>query len=148
MNQSRYFLPHIFALSTNSPFWLGRNTGLEELSAARSSSASRAPASRTYFDSPREFESYVKLLVKTGCIDNAKKIWWDIRLHPFFDTLEFRICDMPMRVDETIALAALIQAVCAKLYKLSSRTSASASTAACSSTRTSGAPAATASTAS
>jgi carboxylate-amine ligase len=71
-----------------------------------------------YFTSHGEYESFVKLLIKTGCIDNAKKIWWDIRPHPFFNTIEFRICDIPMRVDETIALAALIQATVAKLYKL------------------------------
>ena len=53
----------------------------------------------------------MKLLVSTNCIDNAKKIWWDIRLHPFFDTIEFRICDAQSRVDDTIALAALMQAI-------------------------------------
>jgi len=71
-----------------------------------------------YFPSWGEYENYIKLLVKTNSIDNAKKIWWDIRPHPFFDTLEFRVCDIPMRLDETIALAALIQATVAKLYKL------------------------------
>src|SRR3989442_1504431 len=71
-----------------------------------------------YFPSWGEYESFIKLLIKTNCIDNAKKIWWDIRPHPFFNTLEFRVCDIPMRVDETIALAALIQATVAKLYKL------------------------------
>src|SRR5205085_1257510 len=71
-----------------------------------------------YFPSWGEYENFVKLLIKTNCIDNAKKIWWDIRPHPFFDTLEFRVCDIPMRVDETIALAALIQATIVKLYKL------------------------------
>jgi carboxylate-amine ligase len=60
----------------------------------------------------------LKLLIKTGCVDNAKKIWWDIRLHPFFDTLEIRICDAQSRVDDTLALAALIQAVVVKLHKL------------------------------
>ncbi len=58
--------------------------------------------------------------MKTNSIDNAKKIWWDIRPHPYFNTLEFRICDIPMRAEETIALAALIQATVAKLYKLHS----------------------------
>ena len=71
-----------------------------------------------YFPSWGEYENYVKLLVKTNSIDNAKKIWWDMRPHPFFNTLEFRVCDLPMRVDETIALAALIQATVVKLYKL------------------------------
>ena len=117
MNQARYFLPHIYALSVNSPFWVGQDTGLERLSAqsVRAFSAHR--------DSRRvrilsEYEDYCKLLVKTGCIDNAKKIWWDIRLHPFFDTLEVRVCDAQTRVDDTLAIAALIQAVIAKLYKL------------------------------
>jgi len=71
-----------------------------------------------YFPSWGEYERFVDLLVKTNCIDNAKKIWWDIRPHPNFPTLEFRICDVPMRADETIAIAALIQATIAKLYKL------------------------------
>jgi carboxylate-amine ligase len=65
-----------------------------------------------------EYEDYLQLLVATGCIDNAKKIWWDIRLHPFFNTIEFRICDAQSRVDDTIALAALMQAIVLKLHKL------------------------------
>ena len=117
MNAARYFLPHIFALSTNSPFWLGRNTGLKSY---RNKVFDRFPRTGIpdYFGSITEYDNFVKLLVKTGCIDNAKKIWWDIRVHPNFDTLEFRVCDLPMRVDETICLAALMQAIVAKLYKL------------------------------
>jgi carboxylate-amine ligase len=117
MNSARYFLPHIFALSTSSPFWQGRNTGFKSF---RSKVFERFPRTGIpdHFGSLSEYEDYIKLLVKTRCIDNAKKIWWDVRLHPFFNTLEFRICDVPMRVDETIALAALIQAVTVKLYKL------------------------------
>lgn len=117
MNAARYFLPHIFALSTNSPFWQGRNTGLKSI---RSKIFDRFPRTGIpdYFTSLSEYDNYIKLLIKTGCIDNAKKIWWDIRMHPFFNTLEYRICDVPMRVEETIALAALIQAVTAKLHKL------------------------------
>jgi carboxylate-amine ligase len=60
----------------------------------------------------------VDLLVKTGCIDNAKKIWWDVRAHPFFDTVEVRVCDMTTRIDDTVAMAALIQAIMGKLYML------------------------------
>src|SRR5258708_12802707 len=71
-----------------------------------------------YFSSASEYESYVNLLIKTKCIDNGRKIWWDVRPHPFFPTLEFRICDIPSRIDETIAIAALFQAIFAKLYKL------------------------------
>jgi len=117
MNHARYFLPHILALSTNSPFWLGMNTGLKSY---RCKVFDKFPRTNIpdYFPSWGEYENFIKLLIKTNCIDNAKKIWWDIRPHPFFNTLEFRICDIPMRADETIALAALIQATIAKLYKL------------------------------
>ena len=117
MNQARYFLPHLYALSVNSPFWLGQNTGLK---AYRQMIFERFPRTGIpdAFESLSEYEDYLKLLVSTGCIDNAKKIWWDIRLHPFFDTIEFRICDAQSRVDDTIALAALMQAIVAKLFKL------------------------------
>ena len=70
------------------------------------------------FESLSEYEDFLKLLIKTGCVDNAKKIWWDIRLHPFFDTLEIRICDAQSRVDDTAAMAAVIQAIVVKLHKL------------------------------
>lgn len=117
LNQARYFLPHIFALSANSPFWLGRNTGFK---AYRTKVFDKFPRTGIpdYFGSVAEYDSYINLLIKTKCIDNGKKIWWDLRLHPFFDTIEFRICDVPMRIDETIALAALMQAITAKLFKL------------------------------
>ena len=73
------------------------------------------------FASYSEFESYVNLLIKTNCIDNAKKIWWDIRPHPFFSTVEVRACDIPLRAQESIAIAALIQATACKLWHLHSR---------------------------
>src|SRR3954467_7466239 len=117
MNAARYFLPHILALSTNSPFWLGMDTGLKSYRCKVFDKFPRTNIPDT-FQSWGEYERFVNLLVKTNCIDNAKKIWWDIRPHPHFPTLEFRICDMPMRADETIAIAALIQATIAKLYKL------------------------------
>ena len=79
------------------------------------------PAYPNTFDSIEAYDNYIKLLVKTNCIDNAKKIWWDLRVHPFFNTVEFRICDVPMTVQETIAIAALFQAICAKIYKLRSK---------------------------
>ncbi len=120
MNQLRYFLPHLLALSTNSPFWIGMNTGLKSY---RTKVFDRFPRTNIpdTFDSWAAFESYVNLLVRTNCIDNAKKIWWDIRPHPHFATLEFRICDIPMRVDETLAIAALMQATVVKLYRLHSK---------------------------
>lgn len=117
MNAARYFVPHVLAFSTNSPFWLGRNTGLKS---ARSSIFKKFPriGIPDYFSSWSEYENFIHLLVKTNCIDNGKKIWWDIRPHPFYSTLEFRAFDIPMRVDETVAIAALIQAIVAKLYSL------------------------------
>lgn len=117
MNAARYFLPHVLALSTSSPFWIGRNTGLKSY---RSEVFKQFPRTDIpdYFNSWSEYDAYVNLLVKTRCIDNGKKIWWDVRPHPFYPTLEFRICDIPSRVDETIAIAALFQAIVAKLHKL------------------------------
>jgi carboxylate-amine ligase len=117
MNAARYFLPHVLALSTSSPFWIGVKTGLKSY---RCEVFKKFPRTDIpdYFSSYSEYENYVSLLVKTNCIDNPKKIWWDVRPHPNFPTLEFRICDLPSRVDEVVALAALFQAITAKLYKL------------------------------
>ncbi len=117
MNEARYFVPHILALSSNSPFWMGMDTGLKSY---RCKVFDKFPRTNLpdFFTSWGEYETFIKLLVKTNCIDNPKKIWWDIRPHPFFPTLEFRMCDVPMRVDETLAIAALIQATVVKLYKL------------------------------
>src|SRR5574343_696888 len=116
-NSARYFLPHVYALSTNSPFWEGRVTGYKSF---RTKVFDKFPRTGIpdYFESIEAYENYVKLLVKTNCIDNAKKIWWDLRVHPFFNTVEFRICDIPMNIMETMTIAALFQAICAKIYKL------------------------------
>ena len=116
-NSARYFLPHIFALSTNSPFWEGRSTGYKSY---RTKIFDKFPRTGIpdFFDTIEAYDNYVKILVKTKCIDNAKKIWWDLRVHPFFNTVEFRICDVPLTVFETITIAALFQAICAKIYKL------------------------------
>src|SRR5947199_3113982 len=117
MNAARYFLPHVLALTTSSPFWMGHNTGLKSY---RTEIFKQFPRTDIpdHFDSYSGFQRYIDLLIKTGCIDNGKKIWWDIRPHPFFPTLEFRICDIPTRVDDTIAIAALFQAIVAKLDRL------------------------------
>ena len=119
-NSARYFLPHVYALSTNSPFWEGRLTGYKSY---RTKVFDKFPRTGIpdYFESIEAYEAYVNLLIKTNCIDNAKKIWWDLRVHPFFNTVEFRICDVPLTTDETIAITALFQAICAKLYKLRSQ---------------------------
>ncbi|HEX8853389.1 MAG TPA: carboxylate-amine ligase [Pyrinomonadaceae bacterium] len=117
MNAARYFLPHVLALTTSSPFWLGINTGLKSY---RSEVFKKFPRTDIpdHFDSYSSFARYIELLVKTGCIDDGKKIWWDVRPHPYFPTLEFRICDIPTRVDDTIAICALFQAIVCKLDRL------------------------------
>ena len=117
MNSMRYFLPHILALSTNSPFWMGMNTGFKSYRCKVFERFPRTGIPDT-FSNWSDYENFVALLVRTNCIDNGKKIWWDIRPHPFFPTLEVRVCDIPMRLDETLAIAALIQATVAMLYKL------------------------------
>jgi carboxylate-amine ligase len=117
MNIARYFLPHLYALSTNSPFWEGRETGFKSF---RSKIFDKFPRTGIppYFASVGEYDKFIDVLVKTNCIDNGKKIWWDIRLHPFYPTVEFRICDMVLTVDEVVCIASLMQCVIAKLYKL------------------------------
>ncbi|MGA9775522.1 MAG: carboxylate-amine ligase [Candidatus Dormiibacterota bacterium] len=116
-NEARYFLPHLLALSTSSPFWMGRETGLKSY---RSVVWSRFPRTGIppEFSSHGEFQDYVDLLVRTGCVDNGKKIWWDLRPHVLYPTLEFRVCDAATRVEEVLCLAGLIQAICTKLIKL------------------------------
>jgi len=117
MNQARYFLPHLLALSTSSPFWQGRDTGMRSY---RSIVFENLPRTGP----PPDFSSYAELqrtiavLIKTGCFDEPTKIWWDIRPHPNFPTLEFRITDICTRVDEAVCLAAVVQAIVAKLIRL------------------------------
>jgi carboxylate-amine ligase len=120
MNEARYFLPHLLALSTSSPFWMGHDTGLKSY---RTAVFRRFPRTGIpdRFESWSEYQEYIKLLVELNCLDNARKIWWDIRPHPTFGTLEFRICDVPTAPRATIAIAALAQAVIVKLYKLRTR---------------------------
>src|SRR6202049_4586187 len=116
-DSTRYFLPHIYALSTNPPFGEGRKTGYKSY---RTKVFDKFPRTGIpdYFESIEAYDRYVNLLIKTNCIDNAKKIWWDLRVHPFFNTVEFRVCDIPMTVQDTISIAPLFQGICANLYKL------------------------------
>jgi carboxylate-amine ligase len=115
MNQACYFC-HIFALSTNSPF------GKADIPAKsfRTKVFDKFPRTGLpeYFESVASYDNFLETLVNTNCIDNPKKIWWDLRLHPFYDTIEFRICDMSLTVEETMCIVSVIQAVVAKLYKL------------------------------
>lgn len=117
MNVVRYMLPHILALSTSSPFWLGRRTGLKSY---RSVIFEDFPRSGIpdICRSVADYDNLVSTLVNTGCIPDASKIWWDVRPHHKYPTLEFRICDICTRIDEAIALVALFQALVLWLWKL------------------------------
>ena len=117
MNVVRYMLPHILALSTSSPFWLGRNTGLKSYRSVVFEDFPRSgipDICRTVAD----YDNLVRSLVNVGVIPDASKIWWDVRPHPKYPTLEFRICDICTRVDEAIAIAAVFQAIVLWLWKL------------------------------
>jgi carboxylate-amine ligase len=120
MNAARYFLPHLLALSTSSPFWMGRDTGLKSY---RTTIFRRFPRTGVpdHFSSWSEYENYIKLLVELHCIDDARKIWWDVRPHPMFGTLEFRVCDVTTRPEAAVMIAALTQAIIVKLHKLYTR---------------------------
>ena len=117
MNEVRYFLPHLLALSTSSPFWMGRDTGLKSY---RTTIFRRFPRTGVpdHFESWSEYENYIQLLVDLHSIDDAKKIWWDVRPHPTFGTLEFRVCDVPTSPEAAVMLGALVQAIVVKLYNL------------------------------
>jgi len=117
MNQSRYFLPHLLALSTSSPFWQGRDTGLKSYRTIILGSLPRAGLPPS-FSSWAEYERFVSTLVETGCIDEPTKIWWDMRPNPKYPTLEFRFPDICTKVDEAVCLAALVLGLVAKLVKL------------------------------
>lgn len=117
MNVTRYILPHLLAISASSPFWMGRNTGFKSYRSVVFSTFPRTGVPPS-FHSAGEFERYVNLLINTGCIDNGKKIWWDLRPHPFYNTLEFRVCDVATRVDECLALAATMQAFVVKFFRM------------------------------
>jgi carboxylate-amine ligase len=117
MNVARYFVPHILCLSASSPFWMGRNTGLQSY---RSIIFRHFPRSGIppLFGSWSELTGLVDTLVETNCIPDGTKLWWDVRPNWKYPTLEFRVCDVCTRVDEAVCVAALFQALIAKLWKL------------------------------
>jgi carboxylate-amine ligase len=120
MNQARYFIPHLLALSTSSPFWHGRNTGLKSYRSVIFEALPRTGIPHS-FRSWAEYKRYERTLEQVGAFgkqDKRAKIWWDIRPHPVFDTLEFRITDICTKIEECVCMAALFQAICAKLVKL------------------------------
>lgn len=117
LNAARYVLPHILCLSTSSPFWFGRNTGLHSYRSIVFKNFPRTGVPRI-LQGWSDYEDLVDTLVKTRSIPDGSKIWWDVRPHHVYPTLEFRICDVNTRVDEAICVAAILQAVVAKMWKL------------------------------
>ncbi len=117
MNQIVYFLPHLLALSTSSPFWQGENTGLKSY---RMSVWDEMPRTGLpyFFDSFPEFQRHVDVLVSAGVIEDGTKVWWDVRPSARYPTLEMRICDVCTRVDDALAVAALFQCLLRMLYRL------------------------------
>ena len=117
MNQAAYFLPHLLALSTSSPFWEGHATGLK---AYRPTIFGDLPRSGLpeYFASADEWHHMLRLLAQTGLCDDPTKIWWDVRPSVRFPTLELRICDVCTRLEDALSIAALWQSILATLYRL------------------------------
>jgi carboxylate-amine ligase len=120
MNTVRYTLPHILALTTSSPFWSGRHTGLKSYRSIVFEDLPRTGLPET-FPSWAAFERFVQRLVNTGCIADGSKIWWDVRPHYAFPTLEFRVPDICTRAEEAVAVAALLQAIVAWMWDLRRR---------------------------
>jgi carboxylate-amine ligase len=117
MNTVRYVLPHILALTASSPFWSGRHTGLKSYRSIVFEDLPRTGLPET-FSSWAAFERFVQRLVNTGCIADGSKIWWDVRPHYAFPTLEFRVPDICTRAEDAVAVAALLQAVVAWMWDL------------------------------
>ncbi|MBT2130751.1 carboxylate-amine ligase [Aliiroseovarius lamellibrachiae] len=117
MNQLSYFLPHLLALSSSSPFWQGEDTGLASY---RLSVFDNLPRTGLppHLSSWSEYERSVQALVDIGVIEDSSKIWWDLRPSARFPTLEARICDVQPRLEHTLSLAALIQALTRMLWRL------------------------------
>jgi carboxylate-amine ligase len=117
MNVARYFVPHVLTLSTSSPFWMGRDTGLKSYRSIIFRNFPRTgipPVLNSWTD----YAALVDTMVRTGCVPNASKIWWDVRPNHSYPTLEFRVCDVCTRIDEAVCVAAILQAIVAKLWKL------------------------------
>jgi glutamate---cysteine ligase / carboxylate-amine ligase len=117
MNQARNYLAPLLALSASSPFWEGRETGLSSYRSIIFRSFPRTGIPPT-FNSNKHFEETLATLVESGCIEDGSKLWWDIRPSAKYPTLEFRIFDVCTRVEESLCIAALTQALLAKLYRL------------------------------
>ena len=117
LNVIRYLLPHMLCLASSSPFWMGRNTGLKSYRSIVFRNFPRSGIPRT-FSSWSDYEYFVNTLVATNTIPDGSKIWWDVRPNWSYPTLEFRVCDVCTRVEEAVCIAAIFQAIIAKLWRL------------------------------
>ncbi len=117
MNQMAYFLPHLLALSCSSPFWEGRDTGLKSYRLTVFDALPRTGLPEK-FQSFAEYQRHVDILINAGVLDDSTKIWWDLRPSGRFPTLETRIMDVCTRIDDAIALAALLCCIMRMLYRL------------------------------
>jgi glutamate---cysteine ligase / carboxylate-amine ligase len=117
MNVMRYLLPHLLSLSTSSPFWMGRNTGLKSYRSVIFRNFPRTGIPRT-FRSWADFTYLIETLARTHSIPDGSKIWWDVRPNHSYPTVEVRICDVCTRVEEAVCIAAILQAIVAKIWKL------------------------------
>jgi carboxylate-amine ligase len=120
MNQVGYFLPHLVALSTSSPFWRGEDTGLKSYRLAVFNGLPRTGLP-DHFESYGEYQRQLNRLVAAGLIEDATKLWWDVRPSARFPTLEMRATDIPTRLDDSIAIAGLFQCVLGMLWRLKRR---------------------------
>ena len=120
MNQMSYFLPHLLALSCSSPFWLGQDTGLKSYRLTIFDALPRTGVPER-FASWAEYERHVSILTDAGLIDDATRIWWDLRPSGRYPTLETRIMDVCTRLEDTIALTALLMCILRMLYRLRTR---------------------------
>lgn len=116
-NQIPYFLPHLLALSTSSPFWEGTETGLHSYRLCVFDELPRTGLPEN-FASYGEYRRAVELMIAAGLLEDATKIWWDVRPSARFPTLEMRITDICTRIDDAICCAALFRCVCRMLYRL------------------------------
>ena len=117
MNQMSYFLPHLLALSCSSPFWEGRNTGLKSYRLTVFDALPRTGLPER-FASHAEYERHINILMNAGLIEDATRIWWDLRPSARYPTLETRVMDVCTRLDDTISLAALLVCILRMLYRL------------------------------
>jgi len=117
MNVSRYFMPHLLCLASSSPFWQGRNTGLKSYRSVVFRNFPRTGVPRI-MRGWADYQYLMDTLVRTRCIPDGSKIYWDVRPHHIYPTLEFRFLDVCTRVEEAVCIAAILQAIIAKLWKL------------------------------